>query len=115
MTELNPCPFCGGENAFIFESVGSRSSFYEEEWQYEVHCECGARARGPWRDTPKEAKKAAIETWNDRWERTCHDDGTIVFRCDECGAFVKRGAVMDCCTTIPIRHCPNCGAKVVER
>lgn len=47
-------------------------------------------------------------------ERTCRDDGTDVFRCDECGAFVKRGAVMDCCAPIPIRYCPNCGAKVVE-
>lgn len=46
-------------------------------------------------------------------ERTCHDDGTIVFRCDECGAFVQRSAVMDCCDTIPIRFCPNCGAEVV--
>lgn len=47
-------------------------------------------------------------------ERTCHDDGIGVFRCDACGAFAKLDAVTDCCTTIPIRYCPNCGAKVVE-
>ena len=47
-------------------------------------------------------------------ERVCHDDGRLVFRCDACGAFVRRGAVMDCCDTIPIRYCPNCGSKVVK-
>lgn len=46
-------------------------------------------------------------------ERVCHDDGRWVFRCDACGAFVKRSAVMDCVGDVPIRYCPNCGAKVV--
>lgn len=45
-------------------------------------------------------------------ERTCRDDGVGVFRCTACGAFTERGAVMDCCGAIPIRYCPNCGAKV---
>lgn len=48
-------------------------------------------------------------------ERTCRDDGAGVFRCDACGAFAERGAVMDCCAAIPISYCPNCGAKVVKR
>lgn len=47
-------------------------------------------------------------------ERTCRDDGAGVFRCTRCGAFVRRGSVMDCCGPIPIRFCPNCGAEVVE-
>lgn len=46
-------------------------------------------------------------------ERTCNNDGNGVFRCSACGAFVKYGAVMDCCTTIPMSYCPNCGAKVI--
>ena len=44
---------------------------------------------------------------------TCRDDGAGVFRCARCGAFVKRGSVMDCFGSIPIRFCPNCSAKVV--
>lgn len=48
-------------------------------------------------------------------ERTCRDDGNFVFRCSACGAFIKRGSVTDCYGTIPIRFCPNCSAKVVER
>lgn len=33
-------------------------------------------------------------------------------RCTYCGAFVKPDAVWDCCGTIPIRYCPNCGSRV---
>lgn len=44
----------------------------------------------------------------------CHDDGRGVFRCDRCGVFVRRTDVLDCTGSVPIRYCPNCGAKVVE-
>ena len=47
-------------------------------------------------------------------ERTCQDDGIGAFRCDTCVAFALRGMVTDLCGSIPIRFCPNCGAKVVE-
>ena len=47
-------------------------------------------------------------------ERTCRDGGAGVFLCTACGAFAERVAVMDCCGVLPIRYCPNCGAKVVE-
>lgn len=46
-------------------------------------------------------------------EPTCRDKGIGVFMCSRCGAFARRDAVMDCCGPIPIRHCPNCGARVV--
>lgn len=45
-------------------------------------------------------------------ERTCRDDGTGAFRCTRCGAFARRDAVMDCTGQIPLRYCPNCGARV---
>lgn len=35
-------------------------------------------------------------------------------RCKRCGAFVRADAVTDCCSIIPIRFCPNCGASVVK-
>lgn len=47
-------------------------------------------------------------------ERTCRDDGTGAFRCTRCGAFARRDAVMDCTGQIPLRYCPNCGARVVD-
>lgn len=50
-----------------------------------------------------------------RPERTCYDDGNIdAFRCDKCGAFAVRSLVTDCTKSIPIRYCPNCGAKVIQ-
>ena len=49
-------------------------------------------------------------------ERTCRDEGTSAFRCGRCGAFALRDAITDLCGPIPIRYCPNCGARVeVER
>lgn len=46
-------------------------------------------------------------------ERTCRDDGVDAFRCTRCGSFALRDMVTDLCGPIPIRYCPNCGAKVV--
>lgn len=34
--------------------------------------------------------------------------------CSRCGAFVRRDAVTSCTEVIPVRHCPNCGARVVS-
>lgn len=45
-------------------------------------------------------------------ERTCRDEGTSAFRCGRCGAFALRDAITDLCGPIPIRYCPNCGARV---
>lgn len=32
--------------------------------------------------------------------------------CSRCGAFVRRDAVTNCTEVIPVRRCPNCGARV---
>ena len=34
-------------------------------------------------------------------------------RCKRCGAFVSVDSVWDCSSLIPVRYCPNCGAKVI--
>lgn len=34
-------------------------------------------------------------------------------RCSRCGAFVRRDAVTDCTSVIPVKFCPNCRAKVI--
>lgn len=46
---------------------------------------------------------------------TCEREpcGRSVWRCSRCGAFVRRGSVMDCCGAIPERYCPNGGAMVI--
>lgn len=35
-------------------------------------------------------------------------------RCKRCGAFVSVDSVWDCISRIPVRYCPNCGAKVIS-
>ena len=51
MTELKPCPFCGGVAKIL-----------EHYWDVEVYCiECQASNRG-------DSKAEAIEAWNRRAE-----------------------------------------------
>lgn len=33
--------------------------------------------------------------------------------CTRCGAFVRRDAVTNCTSVIPVKFCPNCRAKVI--
>ena len=49
-------------------------------------------------------------------ERTCEFDSQACGkrRCKRCGAFVSVGSVCDCFGCIPVKYCPNCGAKVVQ-
>lgn len=60
---------------------------------------------------PAETPEQAIESWNTRAEKTCHDTwdieltGRLRFKCSECGA-----VSLD----ITPRYCPACGARVVE-
>lgn len=60
-------------------------------------------------DTPEEA----TEAWNTRAERTCKPFTRQRQPCSNCGAFVSLDAATDCIATLPVRHCPWCGAKVV--
>lgn len=98
MTELKPCPFCGGK-AVLCENT---------DYAY-VYCkECGSQT-----DESHGTAGAAVAAWNTRVERTCrfHDadyysPGAVM--CD-CGAYwfpenAKSSFVF----------CPNCGAKVVK-
>ena len=49
-------------------------------------------------------------------ERTCEFDSQVCgkIRCKRCGAFVSVDSVWDCSGCVPIKYCPNCGAKAVS-
>lgn len=106
MSELLPCPFCGGEVEHQLMYDGA----------YSFTCpKCGLNAR--WADDIARAVPEMIEDtekfWNTRFERTCHIEhkkleGLPVEVCSECDAIVSYGMA-------PIlAFCPNCGAKVVD-
>lgn len=66
MTELNPCPFCGGK-AEIHRSV------YSE--RYRGRCkQCGAQTM------PRGTKENAIEDWNRRTKVHTEEEMTRVLR-----------------------------------
>lgn len=105
MSELKPCPFCGGEA----ELTGFDAPEY---WVWCPNCKASTDAHT--------CKGGAIEAWNTRAERTCRmtDRG----ECSECGAYIVRAwtEVHDFngdMKRIDLRshnYCPNCGARVVN-
>jgi len=122
MSELLPCPFCGG--------AAKLSVYYDF---YRVHCnndDCIAclsvsdayEGYGRWYKSISEAREA----WNTRAERTCQDvnEEEDDFTCSACGAsmftqiddtwvMIAQDGDDDDLIWKP-NYCPNCGAKVVE-
>ena len=108
MTDLKPCPFCGGK-----------------AWHYalgpiEHHIECTnpkcCAVTGGWM-----TEDEAIAAWNARAERTCEweleHSGTLYdkWRCSECGYLFVEPRCDQGYTDMEPNYCPNCGAKVVEQ
>ena len=92
MTELLPCPFCGGEAQTLRNGswwcVACRTPFCCDVGKFDTEAE-------------------AIAAWNTRAERTCervHADGWL-WTCSACGSMYDSGNLYN--------YCPNCGAKVV--
>lgn len=121
-TELMPCPFCGGTHI-------------RAQWMsFACYCECidcyarGGVVKPHGLKHQDEDKVKAIEAWNTRAERSCHDvtqgERTQAFTCSECGCWVaydehwETGIYIDRENKLVHIHpayCPNCGAKVVEQ
>ena len=105
MTELKPCPFCGGE-AVLVPTLDTTV----REWFVtcaNLHCNVLAC-----RTKRFYTEAEAIEAWNTRAERTCRKINPSEkdwFVCSEC-----RGQCMgDQYGELP-NYCANCGAEVVE-
>lgn len=102
MSELKPCPFCGGH-------ARPQREFMSDGYEYTavVCLGCGATMPGNYSMHGDQAEW----DWNRRAERTCRvvPDGCMG-RCGACGADVFGDPDGNEGT-----YCPNCGAKVVER
>ena len=102
MTELKPCPFCGGEAKMRWLKVPPPMPF--------VVCKsCGAES------TVYRTEAEAISAWNTRAERTCEVDEVV----DDNWEYRVWTFELSCCHDYestqkkPPNYCPNCGAKVV--
>lgn len=115
MSDLKPCPFCGGE-AFVNEDPTNNGGKPHISGNvglgrlWSVECdECGADG-GYW-----QGSDIAIKAWNTRAERTCH----IETRQSACGGYTDHcsecGADLGCDTRNTQHYCPNCGARVTPK
>lgn len=68
MSDLAPCPFCGGKHI----GVTHRFAFHERRQLYEgvVLCACEASLVGEIKPTPEEAEITVKRKWNARNQRT---------------------------------------------
>lgn len=107
MSELLPCPFCGGK-AEIHPSNDWDAKFTGAT--FFAWCD-KCETRGDYYNTEAEA----IAAWNTRAERICHieypyyGDAPVINgqpRCSECKTEFVVGMFPN--------YCPNCGAKVVS-
>lgn len=96
MTNLKPCPFCGGEGvAFKFGVIE----------EFGVRCNnCGAQT-----DDIFDSYAAAEEAWNTRYKRTCKREiveGTSIryVVCSECRSIIDPYDLF----------CKRCGAEIIN-
>ena len=99
MSELKPCPFCGGE------AIEKRTCA-AYNIKYEVVCtKCGCKT------FKTVASPSHIIAWNTRAERTCriemyplglHEEDGEAPICSECRVTIDED----------VYYCPNCGARV---
>lgn len=99
MSELLPCWSCGGEEA--------ETHVYGATGQWTVKCPCGAEMN---RLVYTEAE--AIEAWNTRAERTCHNTEYL----DGCFTCSEYGKGLEDPRQEPnfVKWCPFCRAKVID-
>ena len=103
MTNLLPCPFCGGEaEKDIVHDLGVHAG--------KILCgKCGARTAAYFIGKDEGAEFVVIEAWNKRAERTCKPTKNkhgFLNCCSECGRSLIETAVS------LYNYCPNCGARV---
>lgn len=109
MTELKPCPFCGGKVIVEYFPV------YAYPWQVICRNPKLSETNSHTCFVEADTEQEAIEAWNTRAERTCKikpwrmEEDTGFYDCLEC----ECGHVMDGSEWAKSTYCPNCCAKVV--
>lgn len=71
---------------------------------------------GSWRGVMRRLADLIDQPDEMRGHPTCEMKGRPGERyavCTRCGAFVRRDAVTNCTSVIPVKFCPNCRAEVI--
>lgn len=113
MTDLKPCPFCGGEARFHPYSAGARLAAAREGMQLVAMVECSScGAMTSFDDGAIPTEDRARSLWNRRAERTCR-----VVSAKECGGIGYAPGCSECgwqmADSMWHNYCPNCGARVI--
>lgn len=112
MSELLPCPFCGGEARMTYDFMADGLGYNKIECR-----ECGANTPGNY----SKVGDQATWDWNTRHERMCRPiwkrtkrqgRSTDTCECSECGGCLDDLGVGIDGGVFP--YCPYCGAKVVD-
>ena len=129
MSELKPCPFCGGEARVQHQS---RELYGDVVDWYGVYCNkqfCGfvsgqsteAEAIAVWNTRADDYRQAA-EYWQRMYEeafaeRTCENNAPdyLDFQCSECGFVHYHSEANDTGEGNEWNYCPNCGARVTPK
>ena len=109
MSELLPCPFCGGEANTLEEP-------YVVDVRYSVGCnddECRGFIGLSWL---YKTEAEATAAWNTRAERTCKEYGSVrVWQsCNVWSHELSCGHEVDTLEKEQPNYCEVCGAKVVD-
>lgn len=108
MSELKPCPFCGGKQTYRKHNGAV--------WLTRTNHKRDCIMREALSFVAFATEAEAIEAWNSRAERTCEcvaeyakspiDGKTIVLhRCSACHELMRPHML----------YCPNCGARVISK
>ena len=132
MTELKPCPFCGGDVSVVI--LDDEGNIRDEEYERDpysglsyvlAHDDPNGACPIVTYDEPilwlYDSRDDVAHVWNRRAERTCRiiEDCCGLAHCSECGYEFDPYD----CSGIPEegvpyeydgRYCKNCGAKVVD-
>ena len=116
MSELLPCPFCGGEAKVCRGIYGSWFVRCANDYKNMANHGCYVSPT----TTAKDTEAEAIAAWNTRAVETCRNIspklGNNEFTCEECCARVygAKGQWFDANWNYhDFKYCPNCGARVV--
>ena len=107
MSELEECPFCGGEAVMVGQRKKGRTRDVVNAF---ARCKsCGARSKNvsTLHVAERNLETYAARAWNARWERTCHAVGKDCKPYDPDPEHSLLDAECD--------QRAECGAKVVER